>query len=86
MSGSNSSTALYDQPQVLPCPCGLPYEDVKDACKANGFICPAPREDRSPCGMRLAAHPRERDINPPPAPLPPAGKGLIILVDYFVLF
>jgi hypothetical protein len=89
MSANNSSSAASGQPQVRCCPCGLPYEDVRDACKANRFICPAPWADGSEqiCGRPLGAHPYERDINPMrPAPMPLAGKGLIILVDYCVLF
>jgi hypothetical protein len=84
MSGNNSSSASSGQPQASSCPCGLPYEDVKDACKANGFICPAPWADGSGkiCGGPLGAHPREKPINP----VPPAGNSLIILVDHFVLF
>jgi hypothetical protein len=73
MSGCNSSSASDDQPQVLSCPCGLPYKDVRDACIANGFICPTPRGDGSPCGMRLADHP---EIVKKPTPVPPAGRSL----------
>jgi hypothetical protein len=37
---------------------------------ANRFICPAPRQDGNPCGMRLADHPREENSNPAAAQVP----------------
>jgi hypothetical protein len=89
MASSASSSASSGHPhQGLRCPCGLPYEDVRDACKANQFICNAPWADRSGaiCGKPLGAHPRERDLNPPPAPVPPAGQSPMIFVDCRVLF
>jgi hypothetical protein len=56
----------------LHCPYRLPYEDVKDACKANGFICNAPWANGTGtiCGRPLGAHPRERDLGPQPASEP----------------
>ena len=67
--------------ELLPCPCGLPYEDVREACLANKFICPAPRRaNRSvQCGELLADHPYR-----PAFQAPPAGKLLNTIHIYFV--
>jgi hypothetical protein len=55
---------------------------IRKSCGNLKWI--APREDGRPCGKRLADHPRERDLIPPPAQVPPAGKPLIILVLYLL--
>jgi hypothetical protein len=41
----------------MACPCGLNFEDVREHCLVNGFICPAPDAEGNPCGCRLADHP-----------------------------
>lgn len=73
---STSSSAIPDQPPVSFCPCRLSREEVKDSGLVVMGYCTAPKEDGSPCGRRWADHPRERDLNPQPAQVRPAGKPL----------
>jgi hypothetical protein len=77
MATSASSSASSGPPPVRHCPCRLPYEDVKDACKANGFRCSAPWADDAEkiCGKPLGTHPRESDL------VPQAGKPPMMIVE-----
>ena len=44
---------------LSPCPCGLFFEAVDEACKKNNFFCPAPQlnNPQIQCGKLLAQHP-----------------------------
>jgi hypothetical protein len=74
---SASSPAQPDQPPVRFCPCGLTREEVKEYKKFDERLkCTAEWADDSGkiCEKPLGAHPRERDLNPPPAQVPRAGE------------
>jgi hypothetical protein len=83
---SASSSALPIQPQVRYCPCGLTQDQIERQNFVVKGYCTAPKEDDSPCGKRWADHPRDKDLNPPPAPVPPAGQSPMIFVDCCLLF
>jgi hypothetical protein len=75
MASASSGTVL-DQPPVRLCPCGLTQEKILKATAiflGPGGVCKAIRRGSKTeeCGEPLGDH--------------PAGKGLIILVDYFAL-
>ncbi len=58
MSGSSVTEAGQ-------CPCGLPYEDVRDLRLVGaGGVCTALDENGSPCGRRLADHPHTQAGKP----------------------
>lgn len=60
--------------ELSPCPCGLPYEDVRDHCLGEGMICKAFRRGSRTeiCGELLADHPHRF----------PAGKCFKIYYSY----
>lgn len=70
---STSSSVFPMRPQVRFCPCGLTQGQVERHGLVEKGYCTAPQEDGSPCGRRLADHPRDQDLYPPPTPVVPAG-------------